>query len=390
MPIILFDNKERKKLFPFTQTRAVAHLRFGILTQEQRWQRISNDAVYTLTEPFLQILYNKIPEEEAIFIDASVYATTGLHERIFDLETGSALADDKGLIAGKLKYQEKINIDNLLQSFETIIDFDNVKRFEYAWDLIQQNHFFINQDFDLITKDRISEKISATNNLIAPENIFVETGAAIEFATLNASSGPIYINKNATIMEGSAIRGPFVLGENSTLKLGAKIYGATSLGNFCSGGGEIKNTIMQDFSNKAHDGYLGDSFVGSWCNFGAGSSNSNIKNTAANVLMHDFFSGKKMDVGNKCGVLMGDYSRAAINSCINTGSMFGICCNIFGTGLLPRMINDFSWGLDGEIYQFEKALRDIDNWKKLKHQTISENEIEILKHIFEAIQQNKI
>jgi UDP-N-acetylglucosamine diphosphorylase/glucosamine-1-phosphate N-acetyltransferase len=240
-------------------------------------------------------------------------------------------------------------------------------------------------DFAWVTKGRTSQPIPASVNVIQPENIFIEEGARLNFCTLNASTGPIYIGKHTEIMEGSVIRGPFALGENSVIKLNSRIYGATTLGPSCMGGGEIKNTVMMGYSNKAHDGYLGDSVVGEWCNFGAGSTNSNIKNTAGVVKVWDIDTNRYVEVGQKCGLIMGDYSRASINASINTGSMIGVCCNLYGAGLLPTIVPNFSWGVSGTKYVFEKALSDIDNWKKLKGQSLSITETSVLETIFAEI-----
>ena len=193
------------------------------------------------------------------------------------------------------------------------------------------------------------------------ENIFVEAGATISYSILNASEGPIYIGKNAEIQEGSVIRGPFALCEGSRVKMGAKIYGATTIGPYCLADGEIKNSILMGYSNKAHDGYLGDSVIGVWCNLGAGTSNSNLKNTAGIVKVWSKEKNDYLDAGNKCGLLMGDYSRSAINTSFNTGTVAGISCNIFGNVFPFKFIEDFTWGQ--EKYIFEKAISDINNWK---------------------------
>ena len=183
-------------------------------------------------------------------------------------------------------------------------------------------------------------------------------------------------------MEGCKIRGPFALGEKSVLKMGSKVYGATSVGPYCIVGGEIKNSVLFGFSNKAHDGYLGDSVIGEWCNLGAGTSNSNLKNNAGKIRI--WTPKGEINAGFKCGVLMGDYSRSSINTSFNTGTVVGACCNVFGGNLTPAYLPSFSWGNDGfERYEFDKALRDIENWKKLKGQEITENEKTILKYIFE-------
>ncbi|MDR0792944.1 MAG: glucose-1-phosphate thymidylyltransferase, partial [Chitinophagaceae bacterium] len=200
---------------------------------------------------------------------------------------------------------------------------------------------------------------------------------------INAVIGPVYIGKGATVMDGAIIRGPLALCEGAVLKAGAKIYGATTLGPYCSGGGEIKNSVLQNYSNKAHDGYLGDSVIGSWCNLGAGTTNSNLKNTAGDIYMPANTKKEKINAGNKCGVIMGDYTRTAINSSINTGSIYGVCSNVFGEGLLPAEIESFIWGNKSDaVYQLDKALEDIARWKKLKNKSLSENEAAVLKHLF--------
>ena len=216
--------------------------------------------------------------------------------------------------------------------------------------------------------------------MVNPDNIFLEEGAAVEHCFINAAAGPVYISKNAELMEGCMIRGPFAIGEGSVLKMGTKVYGATTIGSYCIAGGEIKNSIMMGFSNKAHDGYLGDSVLGEWCNLGAGTSNSNIKNTASMVKAWSQHHKDFVPVGLKCGLIMGDYSRSAINTSFNTGTVAGVCCNIFDKGFPPKHIKDFSWGK--EKYILEKAIEDIDNWKKLKGKIITENEIKILNSIY--------
>jgi UDP-N-acetylglucosamine diphosphorylase/glucosamine-1-phosphate N-acetyltransferase len=235
-------------------------------------------------------------------------------------------------------------------------------------------------DFEFITAGRKSAVISSTNKIISPENIFIEEGAKVEHSIINASNGPVYIGKNAEMMEGCMIRGPIALCEGATLKMGSKIYGATTIGPGCVAAGEIKNSVMFANSNKGHDGYLGDSVIGEWCNLGGGTTNSNIKNTAGPVKVWDNKTKDYIAMGLKCGLIMGDYSRAAINTSFNTGTVVGVCCNIFGEGFPPKLVSDFTWGK--ERYTFDKALRDINNWKMLKSQTISAQEEKILKELY--------
>ena len=251
---------------------------------------------------------------------------------------------------------------------------------QFPWQIFEYNKWAIEQDFEMITSGRESQEISSSNQLVNAENIFIEEGAIISHCILNATDGPIYIGKNAEVQEGCLLRGPLAICEKSRLKMGTKIYGATTIGPYCMAGGEIKNSILMNYSNKAHDGYLGDSVIGSWCNLGAGTSNSNLKNTAGTIKMWSRAGNEFMDAGTKCGLLMGDYSRSAINTSFNTGTIVGISCNIFGATIPPKFVDNFTWG--NEKYIFEKAIADINNWKKLKGFAITQEEINSLKKIY--------
>jgi len=261
-----------------------------------------------------------------------------------------------------------------------------IPRLTRPWHIFQQNGEALVDDFALLSAGRTSQPIPPSVQAIAPENIFIEEGAILQYCTLNASSGPIYIGRNAEVMEGSLIRGPFALCEGATVKLGSKIYGATTIGPYSIVGGEIKNAVMLGYSNKGHDGYLGDAVIGEWCNLGAGTSNSNLKNNASEVKAWSAKDRQYIPAGTKCGLLMGDYSRAAINTSFNTGTVVGVCCNVFGEGLTPKFIPSFSWGYDNkERYELEKALRDIESWKRFKGRQLSDAEKQNLKHIFDNL-----
>lgn len=383
MNIVLFDNKHRNKLFPFTDTRAVAEIRTGILTNKERWEYLSGTEVFILTANYLQPLYNDYVSGDILLIDASVIFNEEQAKKILQIPKGYYVSYSKGFIAGRFSTTEKFDFNALNNlSFDKMINWkEEVHRLDHPWQIFDQNETFIKNDFNLITEGRKSQTLDASNTAINPQNIFIEEGANISCSILNATNGPIYIAKNATIMEGCLIKGAFALGENSTLKMGTKIYGATTIGQNCVAGGEIKNTVIFANSNKAHDGYLGDSVVGEWCNFGAGTSNSNIKNTGGEISIWNQDTKNQITVGQKCGVLMGDYTRLAINSAINTGSVYGICCNVFGSGLLPKQINNFTWG-NTEKYDLSKAFIDIDNWKKLKNQSLTPQEKNVLQHLF--------
>jgi UDP-N-acetylglucosamine diphosphorylase/glucosamine-1-phosphate N-acetyltransferase len=341
MKVVLDDIACKENLYPFTATRSLADIRIGILTIREKWERMLNAKVCTCSEIDLKNNeQNYLP-----VVAANVVPSMG---SVNDLLSGRKVL---GLIS-----------------------------LEYPWHIFQHNDKALREDFELICSNGTSQQISETNKIISPQNIFIEEGAIIEHCILNASAGPIYIGRNAEVMEGCTIRGPFAMCEGSVLKMGAKIYGATTLGPCCIAGGEIKNSVMFGYSNKAHDGYLGDSVIGEWCNLGAGTSNSNLKNTAGVVKAWANAKNEYVAVGTKCGLLMGDYSRSAINTSFNTGTVTGVCSNIFGTGFPPKYIPDFTWG--SEQYILENALRDIDNWKQLKGKQITGNEIKLLTDIY--------
>jgi UDP-N-acetylglucosamine diphosphorylase/glucosamine-1-phosphate N-acetyltransferase len=384
MNIILFDTEARKQLFPLTLTRAIADLRMGILTIKERWEKMSGANVYVLTDSYLQPLYPTADSGDCIFIDARVIPNGDLIESILGLQVGEAIEDEKEFIAGRIITESMPSIKNISSVLDNARRVSVVKRLLFPFEMFQRNAELLELDFSLLAKGRTSNDTNDTVHVSKASNIFIEDGASLDYAILNASTGPIYIGKNATIMEGCTIRGPFALCEGAVLKMGTKIYGATTIGPYSMGGGEIKNSIITGYSNKAHDGYLGDSVIGEWCNMGAGTSNSNVKNTAGTVNVWNYALRNYLPAGNKCGVIMGDYSRTAINSSINTGSVIGVSSNVFGSGLLPKFIRDFSWGSSTENrYEFDKAIKDISNWKKMKNKTITADETQVLKHIFE-------
>jgi len=247
-------------------------------------------------------------------------------------------------------------------------------------DVVKNNAATIVRDVAIKQINKATLELNSSSQIIHPYNIFVEEGAILENCILNASEGPIYIAKNCKIMDGAILRGPIFINEGSIVKMGATIYGGTSIGKNCVVGGEIKNSIINNFSNKAHHGYLGDSIIGKWCNLGAGSSTSNVKNNGSDVMLQ--LANAELNAGNKFGLLMGDYSRSAINTSFNTGTVVGTCCNIFTEGLTPKYIPNFSWGCKGERYELPKAFTDIENWKIMKGENLSKEERELLKNLY--------
>lgn len=360
MSIVLFDTEERKSLYPLTTARSVADIRIGILTRKEWWEVVSNQKVYVSTEKYLQPLYAKIPDGNHLYIRSNILPEGNLLKKLLLLSENRALLDENGeLIAANGSdafFRDALSGKSQEKHVSKI---NSVKKLEFPWQIFQWNDAYLRTDFALLTKNRKSAKISKTNQVIAPENIFIEKDAVVECSILNASTGPIYIGKQVAIMEGACIRGSFAILKNSVVKMGAKIYGATTIGPNCVVGGEIKNSILMSNSNKAHDGYLGDSVIGQWCNLGGGTTNSNLKNTVGPIKMWSINSDKEIEIGNKGGCIIGDYSRTAINSSINTGSVFGIASNIFGSGLLPTKIPNGIWGSDKKVLILSKMRLEI-------------------------------
>ena len=382
MQYILVDIANRENFYPFTLTRSLAESRAGIFTFQERWEQYLNEIVGILTASYLQTLY---PQLEVLktdiplyFINITCIPNKEVVDAILALKEGEKLVSDTGKwIATKTKAR---SLPNILLGDLPPIDLQNATFVNDAIHLLQLHKQFILRDFEWVKANRTSIAIHASNRIVNEDQIFIEEGAIVTCSNLNASEGPIYVGKEAVIMEGTSIRGPFVLGQKGVVKMNTSIYGTTSVGPYCLAGGEIKNAIMMGYSNKGHEGYLGDSIIGYWCNLGAGTSNSNIKNTAGPIQMWNESKQLWDTIGQKMGMLVGDYSRFAIQSSINTGSYIGVSANIFGNGLLPKNIPNFTWGiLPG--YQYEKVIEDINNWKKLKGLYISEDEKSVLKHL---------
>jgi UDP-N-acetylglucosamine diphosphorylase/glucosamine-1-phosphate N-acetyltransferase len=377
-----------ERLFPFTLTRQIQDIRVGILTIREKWEMMLGLPSFDKKEDDYKDLERSVNIDETVgkeacfVIHGNILPTTKLIKATNRLKNGEFIAVREGagvvfrVSKNEIKEKHKIKVSRAVGLKEEI------KTIQYPWDIFQLNNWAIERDFELLTNNRKSQPISKTNSVIKSSRIFLEKGAKMEHCIINASTGPVYIGKNAEVMEGSYIRGPLAVCEGAVLKMGSKVYGATTLGPYCIGGGEIKNSVLFGYSNKAHDGYLGDSVIGEWCNLGAGTTNSNLKNNAGPVKV--WTPAGEINAGIKCGVMMGDYSRTAINTSINTGTVISVSCNVFNTGLTPKYIPAFSWGSEGvKRYEFEKALIDIANWKKLKGKNITNNEKKILKYIFD-------
>jgi UDP-N-acetylglucosamine diphosphorylase/glucosamine-1-phosphate N-acetyltransferase len=382
MKVILFDPSHRRLLFPFTLTRPVADLMMGTGTLRETWERITGIRPDVLTVPYLSG-FSSPAGERCLFINAAILPDIALWKVLEACPLGEALISGDTLLAFHVDAQSLTLADlpAAAAALPSIAIDHPFQILTYPWQLVQWNDAAIRRDMPLLTAGRTSAHLSPDNRVIGGGRIFLEEGARVSCSVLNADAGPIYIGRNAEIMEGCLVRGPLVMGEGAVLKMGTRIYGASTIGPYSVAGGELKNVIMMGYSNKGHDGYLGDALIGEWCNLGAGASNSNVRNNATPVRVWNPGLGAAVVAGPKAGLFMGDYSRAAIQSAFHTGAVVGVCCNVFGGAVCSGYLPDFSWGGSAR-YEWDKVLRDIGNWKKLKGHTLTGHEIQILRHIF--------
>ena len=382
MNYILFDGHVRKSLLPFTYTRPVADIRIGILTIREKWEKYLNLTTTTVTEEYLEEKYPMVELEENILINASFCPTKSLVKKVKNLSKNEAIFKGDDVIAFFTSdSQEEVNFDDY-----THIEFDEeIIQIKNTWDIFSFNYEAIQQDFELLTKDRTSQPIPEGTRYINKENIFIEEGAEITFATLNASEGPIYIGENAVIMENATVRGPFAMCEHAEIKIGAKIYGGTTFGPYCKIGGEINNSVLFGYSSKGHDGYLGNSVLGEWCNLGADTNNSNLKNNYAEVKLWNYETGRFAKTGLQfCGLMMGDHSKCGINTMFNTGTVVGVSANIYGSGFPRNFIPSFSWGGAAGFteYKTNKVYEVATVVMNRKKMVFGEVDQRILEHVF--------
>ncbi len=381
MNYILFDGPVRSQLLPFTFTRPVADIRIGILTIREKWEKFLNTTTSTISEDYLSDKWPMVEMEENVMINSAFLPTAELVEQVKNLQPGEAVFYEEEVVAFHAYEEQDVEFAKC-----TAIEMEgNAMVVEHTWDIFRMNGEALAADFELLTQDRKSQPISSTNKVIAPENIFLEEGAKVECATLNASTGPIYIGVDAEVMEGGIIRGPFSLGEESTLKMGARIYGPTTVGPFSKVGGEVTNSVIFGYSNKSHDGYLGNSVIGEWCNLGADTNTSNLKNDYSDVRLWDYNSERFAPTGLQfCGLMMGDHSKCAINTMFNTGTVVGVSANIFGAGFPRNFIPSFSWGGSGgtTTYKTIKAFEVAEKVMARRGIEFSEEDKAILEQVF--------
>ncbi|MCL6217324.1 GlmU family protein [Zunongwangia pacifica] len=382
MNYILFDGSVRNQLLPFTFTRPVADIRFGILTMRERWEYILGSTTSTITEDYLSEKWPLVEFEENVMINAAYFPSSAFIDQVKNLQKNEAIFDGEEIVAFYAEEDQEVDFT----AFKQLEIAGEVLKLAYTWDIFSKNGIAIQFDFKLITEDRESQPIDSSNYVKNPENIFIEEGAVVENCSLNASNGPIYIGKDSLVMEGCFFRGPIAIGEEAIVKMGAKIYGATTIGPGSRAGGEINNSVLFQNSNKGHEGYLGNSVLGEWCNLGADTNNSNLKNNYAEVRLWDYETEGFAKTGLQfCGLMMGDHSKCGINSMFNTGTVVGVSCNIFGTGYPRNFIPSFSWGGSSGMttYQTKKVFEVARLVLERRKMEFTEQDEAILEHVFE-------
>ncbi|HLP52385.1 MAG TPA: GlmU family protein [Chitinophagales bacterium] len=391
MNLVLFDcHKIRTNLLPLTFTRPVADIRLGILTIREKWEKLMDRKSYSLTEDYLLGKFAAAHEPfEGVYVNGAVLPDTKLVGAINRLGAMQSLVQGDTLLAFKSEKQH-LNYENfeaIVKGFTVVEYGEKFTAVNNLWDIFGMNGAELKADFDLLTRGRQSQKLSDSNKLIGPvENLFIEEGAVVEASVLNTNTGVIYIGKHAEIMENCAVRGPLALCEHSALKMSAKVYGATTLGPHSKAGGELNNVVIFGYSNKAHDGFLGNSVLGEWCNLGADTNNSNLKNNYGGVEIFNYKEGKAVETGlTFCGLIMGDHSKSGINTMFNTGTVVGVSANVFGADFPPKFIPSFSWGGNRWLLTFslDKSLEVAERVMQRRGLALGAADKHILETVFE-------
>lgn len=384
MQLVFSDAQFWEEFLPLTFTRPIAEMRCGILTFSERWRNLLeiSDVSY-LTEDYLQEKFPSPKNEEGLVIVPNFLPTEKVLSQIQNLQLGEALFYENELLAAKVRMQ-----DFSLSQIEKMTEVEEpLVFFKKRTDLFSFNDKAIDFDFQLLTKGRASQPLSSTNGLLGnPEDLFIEEGATVEFSTLNTLTGKIYIGKNAEVMEGCNLRGPIALCEGSKFNLGSKIYGATTIGPHSKIGGEVNNIVVFGYSNKGHEGFVGNSVIGEWCNLGADTNSSNLKNNYANVKLFSFKSEKLEDTGLQfCGLIMADHAKTAINTQLNTGTVVGVAANIFRAGFPSNYVENFSWGgfPGDEKFKLNKAFEVAEKVMHRRKVALTEQDKDILAYVFE-------
>ena len=382
--LVFSDAQYWEDFLPLTFTRPVSELRMGILTFQERWKKLLEiEDIAFLTEDYLQEKFKKPDSKESLLIVPNFLPTESVLEQIKIIKQGEALIYQDEIIVAKLDMK-----DFSLSKITKMIEVEGKLLFvKSPSDIFTYNQQFLDYDFELLTRNRKSQELSETNNFLGDKkDLFIEEGAEIEFATLNCKTGKIYVGKNAEIMEGTMIRGGLALCEGSKINMGAKVYGATTIGPYSKVGGEVNNIVIFGYSNKGHEGFVGNSVIGEWCNLGADTNSSNLKNNYANVKLWNYHLSKFVDTGLQfCGLIMGDHSKSAINTQFNTGTVVGVAANIFKTGFPPNLVKSFSWGgMNGdESYRLDKVLEVMEKVMQRRKVDLTDVDKSIISHIYD-------
>lgn len=387
--LILFDDQAWAGLRPLTWLRPVAELRIGLLTMAERWEMLLTGQASCVAQDYLAEQYPIALARDNYFINASVLPTQALAKQILQLSQGEALTQNDELLAARLDDKSILRISDPEGEGDDIPGYDftgeNMTLLRRPYDLFSHNGQMIEFDTKLVCGTRHSQTISKTNTLIGDHPVFLEKGASIEACILNTTDGPIYIGKNALVMEGSMLRGPIAICESAVVKMGAKIYQGTTIGPHCKIGGEVSNVVFQAFSNKGHDGYLGNAVIGQWCNIGADTNASNLKNNYSDVRVWDYETERFESSGMQfCGLIMGDHSKCGINTMFNTGTVVGVAANVFGSGFPRTFIPDFAWGGAGGMStnKLNKVFETAELVKKRRSLAVSDHEKDALEHVY--------
>ena len=409
MNVIFLDlPRQRNALKPFTLTRPIAGLRVGILTVEEKWQKrwnpTKNQPSFSyLTEAYLQRKFPLTVANENLLINAAVCPDDSLFEQVAALQPGQAVVDGEAFVAASLSEADATNLAqhhesdgysatvetalSAIAAYEATAPEASVMQLNHTWDIFTHNADQIEQDYALVTRQRHSQEVTDPyTQLYQPDRIFIEEGAVLRAAIINAEAGPVYIGKNATVHENAVIKGPFAMLEDSHVNIGSKIREATTIGPHCKVGGEVKNTVFLANSNKGHEGFVGNSVVGEWCNFGADSNTSNLKNNYQFVRLWHYGQQDYENTGLQfCGLMMGDHSKCSINTMFNTGTVVGVFANIFGTGFPAKFVPSFTWGgvQESVLYDFDKAIAVFERVLARRGVSLSTAESDILRHLFE-------
>lgn len=394
MQICLFEDAQHSNFHPLTLTRPVDDLRIGICTIRQKWKYILDvQNVCRILRPELQNVFDSGEIDRGqtcLWINSRYFPSEKLVEKVTDLTEGQCLKHNDTVIAAKVNGQNSAQWQKTgSPDFNTLFvhETNNFSSITYPWDVFQKNGAEISRDIELLQPSQNGQsKVSEQASLVNPEQIYIQNNATIEAGcVLNAEEGPIYIGEGATVMAGSFLRGPLAIGKDSIIKMGSRIYKDTTIGPVCKVGGEVSNTIFHSYTNKPHDGYIGNSLVGQWCNFGADTNISNLKNNYSHIRITNWANREEINTGQQFfGTVMGDHTKTAINTQLNTGTTCGVCCNIFSTEFPPKFIPSFSWVGSNVIqtYKFEKALRDMEAMMDRRNVEITSGYKKMLKSIF--------